>query len=864
MAWTQSVVRDVLPNGLTVLVQRAPSAAVVAVVTHVRAGYFDEPDEWVGIAHVLEHMFFKGTATRGPGELARATQLLGGYLNAGTIYDKTVYYTVVPSAGDGLARAVDLQADALMHATLDRDDLSREIEVIVQEAKRKLDTPAAVTHETLYALLFAVHRMRRWRIGTEEGLRQLTAEDLRRYYRTRYAPDRVIVSLAGDLDPDRALNLARSMYGDWTVDREEVEGSPEEPSHRAEGAVRVLRGDIERPIAALGWRTVGTMHADAPALEMAATILGAGRASWLAQQVRRPGLAGAIGSSHFTPTEVGVFEVSMAGDVGKLGDAVARSLDVVGGLGETPPDATQLERARALMATQWARRFESVDGRATSLAEFEALGSVELADAYFDRLMAVTAGEIRDAAERHLRREHACAALYLPSSAATPALATTWPPRAAGNGVPRSVVPAALAGVAVAGGEQHEVGEGVHHLAADGVDLLVSAKRGSGLVAVGVYLPGVVGRETRGDAGISWLLARSSLRGAAGLSADELAAAAERLGGGIRAAVGSETLGWGITVRADAIGEAIALLRAVVAAPTLETDEMLIERSQQADDAARARDDMFDHPLSQVLGQAFPEDAYGLPRLGDPEGLLAVTPERVRQWGRHLRRARPVVVAVGDLDRAALLDGVAQFGTWPTAVANGEWAVPAWVAGRSAERREKAQSALAMAFPAPTVSDPARFAARVAGAVLSGMAGRLFEELRERRSLAYTVHAGPWARHRAGAMLTYIATSPEREEEARDAMLAELARLTEDPPAAGELERAVNYAAGLVAIRRQHARTVVVEIADAWLAGTIAELHREEDQLRAVGREDVIAVCRATFDPSRRAEYVVRGVAKAR
>ena len=164
--WTDSVVRAILPNGLTLLVQRDTSVPVVAAVTHVKAGYFDEPDAWVGVAHVLEHMFFKGTPAHGPGTLARETQRLGGYLNAGTIYDKTVYYAVVPSADDGLTRAVMLQADALMHAALDPDELGRELEVIIQEAKRKLDNPAAVTGETLYELLFRRHPMRRWRIGT--------------------------------------------------------------------------------------------------------------------------------------------------------------------------------------------------------------------------------------------------------------------------------------------------------------------------------------------------------------------------------------------------------------------------------------------------------------------------------------------------------------------------------------------------------------------------------------------------------------------------------------------------------------------------------------------------------------------------
>src|SRR6188768_4163181 len=94
-----TVHRTVLPNGLTLLVRRDDSAPVVAIVTYVKAGYFDETDDVVGIAHVLEHMFFKGTPDRGVGAIARQTKAVGGYLNASTIYDHTVYYTVLPSSG---------------------------------------------------------------------------------------------------------------------------------------------------------------------------------------------------------------------------------------------------------------------------------------------------------------------------------------------------------------------------------------------------------------------------------------------------------------------------------------------------------------------------------------------------------------------------------------------------------------------------------------------------------------------------------------------------------------------------------------------------------------------------------------------
>src|SRR5918999_5981851 len=201
--WTKDVHREVLPNGLTLLVQPDHSAPVVAVVTHVKAGFFDEPDHWAGISHVLEHMFFKGTPRRGVGQIARETKAAGGYLNASTSYDHTTYFTVLPASA--LAAALDVQSDALRNSVIDPGELARELRVIIEEAKRKLDTPSSVAYETLYEVMFDRHRIRRWRIGREEALARLTRDDLWAYYQSRYVPERTIVSIVGAVDPARAL-----------------------------------------------------------------------------------------------------------------------------------------------------------------------------------------------------------------------------------------------------------------------------------------------------------------------------------------------------------------------------------------------------------------------------------------------------------------------------------------------------------------------------------------------------------------------------------------------------------------------------------------------------------------------------------
>ncbi|MBI3983053.1 MAG: insulinase family protein [Gemmatimonadetes bacterium] len=869
MSFTDTVSRHVLPNGLTVLLQSVPASGVIAVATHVRAGYFDEPDEWAGIAHVLEHMFFKGTRRRGPGEIARETQLLGGYLNASTIYDKTVYVTVLPAAHGALERALDIQADALTDCALAPHELSRELEVIIQEAKRKLDSPRALTTETLYELVFRVHRMRRWRIGTEAGLRRLTAGDVRAYYETRYRPDRVILAVVGKLDPVTGLALVRQRYAGWSRPVAPLDTGPAEPAERSPG-LRVLTGDVSRPLASLGWRTVNALHADAPALDVAAMILGSGRGARLWREVRGPGLASGVSASHYTPTEVGVFEVALECEPARAREAVTQSLDTVTRLADQPPGEAELDRVRALLAAQWAKQIESMDGRAALLTEFEALRDYRLADAMLERTLAVTADDVARVARAHLAREAACGVLYVREHAGAGLAESEWPPPDAGERLGTAVKsfaqPAPVATPAAALRKRGRRVGRVVRVAADGAHLLAGSRPGAGLVSLSLGALGLRDHETEETAGLTALLVRTALRGAGGMNAEQLAVAAESLGGAVAATVGTEVAGFSLTVPSACARAAARLLVTIVREPLLAEADIATERELLATDAARARDDMFGHPLQAVLRQAFAGHAYGLPTLGDPECVHELNPPALREHAERLRAAPAVFVACGDLPERELLAVLEA--AW--ADGNGSRAsrrqprAPGWRPSHGAEQRDKAQTALALAFPAPPTGSDQRFALEVLCAYLGGLAGRLFRTLRDERSLAYTVSALPWLRRRAGAVLTYIATSPEREDEARSGLLEELAQVGADPPPVAELERARNYAAGLVLLRRERVAAWAGEILEAHVNRLLADLNALPDRLRAVGAREVGAVAQAVFQAARAAEYVVRGAGKSR
>lgn len=844
--WTDQVRREILPNGLTVLVQRDDSAPAASVITHVKAGFFDEPDRWQGISHVLEHMFFKGTGRRGPGDIARETKAAGGYLNAGTGYDQTSYYVVLPASA--LAAAIDIQSDALRNSVIDADELARELQVIIQEARRKLDSPPAVAHETLHQVMFDQHRIRRWRIGHEATLAGFTRDDVLGYYRSRYVPSRTIVSIVAAVDPDEVLDLVRSAYGDWKAPAGAIEPSPHE-GPRTGARVRTLRGDISHSHLAVGWQAVAPLHPDAPALDLAAAVLGMGRGAWLYRALRESGIAISASAHFYAPTELGIFGMSAELEPHRLEEVVAVGGREVRRLIEGGPSDDDLDRARTLLLTRWARRLEPMDGRAAALAEAEALKHVSYLDEEYQALASVSKAAVQSAAARYLGPDRVSALVYHPAGA--------------GVDLRADMVVAALAPSAATVRPIVSEVAGVQHFALPGADLLIRRKPGVPTVTLGIYLPRS-GPENPAVAGIGALTLQSSVRGAGTQDARSLAFGFEKLGGALSVSATADWLGFSTTVLADRLGPAAELLTLVLTQPSLKDSEVLRERDLMIEEALQLADDMFRFPFQLAFRDAFAEAGYGLPVHGLPETLRSIEPVMVREFHARDVSGRPVVVAVGELDpveASTMMAGILEVlgerspgGRPPSQT----WA-PRETRTRTVER-DKTQTAFAMAFPGPDRRSAERHAAEVWAAVASGLGGRLFESLRSRRSLAYTVLASSWQRGGAGALLTYIATAPEREEEARVEMLAELERFRREPVTDTELSQAINYLAGQAAVARQSSAAVAGEIVEAWLIGEgLPEIEDPGRRYRLVRAEDVLAVAERYLDPAKRVEGVVRG-----
>src|SRR5256884_8546723 len=274
----------ILSNGLTIIVQEDRSAPVASVQAWCATGsIYEDQHVGAGLSHILEHMLFKGTKTRGKNEIAQKIQDVGGYINAYTSFDRTVFWIDVPK--DGVATALDILADAMINSTLPPQEYQKEQEVIRREFAMGMDDPDRVAGLLLFATAYQQHPYRFPVIGEIEIYNQLTQEQVMQYYKTRYVPNNLTFIVVGDVDAEKVRQQLTNLFKPYPEKSLQPVFVPAEPPQlgRREAHQEFA---TELTHLSLAWHIPAVTNPDVPALDLLSTILGEGRSSRLYRRVR--------------------------------------------------------------------------------------------------------------------------------------------------------------------------------------------------------------------------------------------------------------------------------------------------------------------------------------------------------------------------------------------------------------------------------------------------------------------------------------------------------------------------------------------------------------------------------------------------
>jgi zinc protease len=835
----EPVDRFVLPNGLVVLARADHAAAVASVQVWVRTGSIHEGARLGGgLSHCLEHMLFKGTERRAGREISSVVQAHGGYINAYTTFDRTVYYIDLPS--EHVELALDVLADVAFHSTLPADEVAKERDVILREIDMCLDDPDQRLSQALMETAFREHPYRHPVIGHRDVFARLGRGELADYYRSRYVPDNMVLVVVGAFEPAAVRGMIEAHFG--VVPRAGVAPVvvPSEPGQLAPRRIG-LDGDVQVFRALLGYQVPGLAHPDTPALDVLSLVLGQGDSSVLWRTLReKRNLVQHIEASNWNPGTSGLFFVSMVADSDKGGramEALSKEIDAVCRRGFSKAQVDQAVR-QVLVGEVTSRRTMAGQAARLGLAEV-VVGDLRYPAAYLERIAQLAPADLARVARRYLRPAASTIATLAPRPAASAA-------RAAGK---RPAASPDFEEVRLAGGAR----------------LLVREDHRLPQVHLRVVWRGGTAYEDADRRGATALLSTLLTKDTRKRTAAEVAQAIEAVGGSFDEFSGNNSFGLALEVLPADTGLALDLLGEAILRPAFVPATVAREREAQAAEIAEENDDIVTAARRRLRELFFGGHPLAVESAGTTESVARLDGTSLRALFRKLVVSGNTVFAVsGAFARRDLVAKIRRLAeSLPRGVlpaADTAFAGPP-AAAEHLEPSPRQQVVVYEGYPGTGLLDDDYYTSDVADEIFSGMSSRLFERVREDKGLAYFVRSSRVIGLRTGLFFFMAGTNPRQYREVVSEFEAEIARISGAGPEAPELERCK---ARLVAARRigmqSNASCASYASLNAVYGLPVNDWRNFDAHIGAVTADDVRRYAQKHFDPSRRVRLIAGAV----
>ncbi len=796
-----------LKNGMKVLFVESHKSPVVSIQMWVRTGSADEQKGEEGISHFIEHLVFKGTDKFGLGEIAQVIEGSGGELNAYTSFDQTVFYVTISK--EFFETGMDVISQMMGHATFDKTEIDNEREVVIEEIKRGKDSPSRDASQLLFSTLYKKHPYGKPVIGYEKVVNTVSRKTLINYFHKRYVPENMVLIVAGDIKKQEAASYVKKYFDAFKPYKLKKVKRVKEPI-QIKAVTKVKKTQFNENTCYLSWRVPPATHADIPALDVLSLILGQGASSRLVKRLRvDTSLVNHVSVSAYTPSDPGFFTVAFTAQEENIKEVLEIINEELFLVLTKKVSRSELEKAIVNFESDEFYSLETVDGLARKVGTCSQLyNDHTYFKKYIKQIQNLTDEDILKAAKKYITWKKLTATLSTPGDKPLwDKLLRKWSSdfkkmKERSKKIKQDKAPAKkIKKIKWAVKSSGLEGPHVEHIKLDsGANLYLCPNSEVPIVSLKSAFLGGLRAEEKSHHGISELLSRAWTSGTQSMSEEQLYALIDAKASSVSAFGGRNTLGLSMTSLTPFSEEILDVYFDVLVNPAFTELSIQRECSMMLDQIKRRDDNPAQICVLQFMRQMFGNHPYSIDPFGEEKTLKNISRADILKFKDKLVTSKnQTLVLSGSFNRDLWIE---KLSTKTKNLQPGRaWESTFGFSPPEQPTREKSvlkkeQAHVILGYPGLVFGDKNRHVLSLIQSVLAGQGGRLFIELRDKQSLAYSVSPLKMEGIDAGYFGAYIGCSPEKVDKALGMMRIEFEKLMNKAVGSDELESAKRYLIG--------------------------------------------------------------------